>query len=48
MEADDLLATCIQHELDHLDGVLFVDHISALKRNMLLRKLAKEMRLKDA
>ncbi|MBO1075329.1 peptide deformylase [Roseomonas marmotae] len=44
MEADDLLATCIQHELDHLDGVLFVDHISALKRNMLLRKLAKELK----
>jgi peptide deformylase len=46
MEADDLLATCIQHELDHLDGVLFVDHISALKRNMLLRKLAKELKNK--
>jgi peptide deformylase len=44
MEADELLATCIQHELDHLDGVLFVDHISALKRNMLLRKLAKELK----
>jgi peptide deformylase len=47
MEADDLLATCIQHELDHLDGVLFVDHISALKRNMLLRKLAKELKAKS-
>lgn len=47
MEADDLLATCIQHELDHLDGVLFVDHISALKRNMLLRKLAKELKNKS-
>ena len=41
IEADGLLATCIQHEMDHLDGVLFVDHISALKRNMILRKLMK-------
>ena len=43
---DGLLAACLQHEIDHLDGVLFVDHISALKRNMILRKLAKEQRLK--
>lgn len=41
LEADGLLATCIQHEIDHLDGVLFVDRISALKRNMILRKLLK-------
>lgn len=41
LEASELLATCIQHEIDHLDGVLFVDHISALKRNMILRKLVK-------
>ena len=41
LDADGLLATCIQHEMDHLDGVLFVDHISALKRNMILRKLLK-------
>ena len=46
IEADGLLAACLQHEIDHLDGVLFVDHISALKRNMLLRKLAKEQRNK--
>ena len=44
IEADGLLATCLQHEIDHLDGVLFVDHLSALKRNMLMRKLAKEQR----
>ena len=44
--ADGLLAACLQHELDHLDGVLFVDHLSALKRNMLLRRLAKEMKQK--
>ncbi len=48
IEADGLLAACLQHELDHLDGVLFVDHLSALKRNMLLRKLAKEVKLKAA
>ena len=41
MEADGLLATCIQHEMDHLDGILFVDHLTALKRNMILRKLLK-------
>jgi peptide deformylase len=46
MEADGLMAACLQHEIDHLDGVLFVDHISALKRNMLLRKLAKELKSK--
>ena len=46
MEADGLLGVCLQHEVDHLDGVLFVDHLSALKRNMLLRKLAKEQKLK--
>jgi peptide deformylase len=44
LEADDLLATCVQHEMDHLDGILFVDHISALKRNMILRKLLKAKR----
>lgn len=41
MEADGLLATVLQHELDHLDGVLFIDHLSSLKRNMILRKLLK-------
>jgi peptide deformylase len=41
IEASDLLATCLQHEIDHLDGLLFVDHISMLKRNMILRKLQK-------
>lgn len=41
LEADGLLAVCIQHEMDHLDGILFVDHISALKRNMILRRLTK-------
>lgn len=44
LDADGLLATCIQHEIDHLDGILFVDHVSALKRNMILRKLTKMKR----
>jgi peptide deformylase len=46
IEAKDMLATCIQHEMDHLDGVLFVDHISALKRNIILRRLKKEKKAK--
>src|SRR6266404_5928778 len=44
IEASGLLATCLQHEIDHLDGVLFVDHISTLKRGMILRKLSKAKR----
>ena len=44
VRADGLLARCLQHEIDHLDGVLFVDHLSMLKRNMILRKLAKSRR----
>jgi peptide deformylase len=47
VEAEGLLSACLQHEIDHLDGRLFVDHISALKRNMLLRKLAKELKSKE-
>jgi peptide deformylase len=47
MEADGLLAACVQHEIDHLEGILFVDHLSALKRNMIMRRLAKEQRLKQ-
>ena len=46
IEADGLLSACLQHEIDHLDGVLFVDRLSALKRNMILRRLAKELRQK--
>jgi peptide deformylase len=44
LHAKGLLATCIQHEIDHLEGTLFVDHISALKRNIILRKLQKAKR----
>ncbi len=42
LEADGLLSVIIQHELDHLEGVLFVDHISSLKRNMIMRRLTKQ------
>jgi peptide deformylase len=45
IEADDVLAVCLQHEMDHLDGILFVDHVTALKRNMILRKLRKAKKL---
>lgn len=40
-EMDGLLATCLQHEMDHLEGILFIDHLSRLKRQMVLKKLAK-------
>jgi len=40
-EADGLLATCLQHEIDHLNGVLFIDHLSKLKRDMVIRKFKK-------
>lgn len=46
VEAKGVLATCVQHEMDHLDGVLFVDHISALKRGIILRKLVKSKKSK--
>ena len=50
-EIDGLLAVCLQHEMDHLNGVLFIDHLSRLKRDMVLKKLAKwrkEQELKAA
>jgi peptide deformylase len=47
MEAEGLLAICLQHEIDHLDGILFVDHISAIKRNIILRKLLKEKKAQE-
>jgi len=43
-ELDGLLATCLQHEMDHLEGILFIDHLSRLKRDMILKKLAKAKR----
>ena len=42
IEADGLLATCLQHEIDHLNGVLFIDHISKLKRDRILKKFTKQ------
>ena len=47
LACDGLLATCVQHEIDHLDGILFIDHISSLKRNMILRKLLKARKEKE-
>ena len=44
-EITGLLATCLQHEMDHLNGVLFIDHLSRLKRNMILNKLAKQRKV---
>ena len=45
MEADEILATCLQHEIDHTNGIVFVDHISMMKRDMIIRKLKKAKRL---
>ena len=44
IEGDGLLARCLQHEIDHLDGILFTDHLSRLKREMLMKKLDKQRR----
>ena len=48
IKAEGLLATCLQHEIDHLEGTLFIDHLSRLKRNMIVKKLTKEKKLKEA
>jgi peptide deformylase len=45
IDAEGLLATCIQHEIDHLDGVLFIDHISKLKRDRVIKKFTKAAKL---
>ena len=42
LKADGLLATCIQHEMDHLEGILFIDHLSKLKRSVIAKKLSKQ------
>ena len=47
LETDDLLAVCIQHELDHLEGKLFVDYLSPLKRNRIKKKLEKHQKTAD-
>ena len=45
IEADGILATCLQHEIDHTNGIVFVDHISSMKRDIILRKLKKAKRM---
>jgi peptide deformylase len=47
IEADGLLATCLQHEIDHLNGVLFIDYLSKLKRDRVMKKFQKQARLKE-
>ncbi len=42
IKADGLLATCIQHEMDHLEGILFIDYLSKLKKSMIIKKLSKK------
>src|SRR5829696_2028645 len=46
-QLDGLLAVCLQHEMDHLEGILFIDHLSRLKREMVLKKLAKWRKERD-
>ena len=48
IEADGLLATCLQHEIDHINGVLFVDHLSRLKRERVMKKFQKAARLRES
>ncbi len=48
IDAEELLATCLQHEMDHLNGILFIDHLSKLKRSIALRKVQKAKRLEKA
>ena len=42
LKTDGLLATCVQHEIDHLNGVLFIDYLSKLKKDMIIKKLVKQ------
>ena len=42
LKAEGLLATCIQHEMDHLEGILFIDYLSKLKKTMIIKKLSKQ------
>ena len=42
LKAEGLLATCIQHEMDHLEGILFIDYLSKLKKDMIIKKLSKQ------
>ena len=45
MRADGLLAACVQHEIDHLNGKLFIDYLSRIKRDMIIRKMTKDARI---
>ena len=45
LKAEGLLATCIQHEMDHLEGILFIDYLSKLKKSMIIKKLSKSTRI---
>jgi peptide deformylase len=47
IDADGILATCLQHEIDHLNGVLFIDHLSRLKRERVMKRFEKEARRRD-
>ena len=47
LDCEGMLATCIQHEMDHLKGVLFIDHLSRIKRSMMLKKLVKAKKLQE-
>ena len=48
MECDGLLATCVQHEIDHLNGVVFIDHVSKLKHDVIMRKMKKLKKLQES
>ena len=48
LKANGLLATCIQHEMDHLEGILFIDHLSKLKKSMIIKKLSKQKKSSEA
>ncbi|MBY0354666.1 MAG: peptide deformylase [Rickettsiales bacterium] len=47
MEADGLLATCVQHEIDHMNGIVFVDHLTRVKRDVILRKVKKAIKMQE-
>ena len=48
LKAEGLLATCIQHEIDHLEGILFIDYLSKLKKSMIIKKLSKQKKSSEA
>ena len=47
LQAEGLIATCIQHEIDHLEGILFIDYLSKLKKEMIIKKLSKQQSKPD-